>query len=766
MSSEQTDYSARNIETKDIKLTAIRQSLLNPRKHFDEAALAELAESIKCHGLLEPIVVRWIDGDGWYEIIAGERRWRAAQQAGLQHIPCRILENINDACALELALVENLCRRDIDPIEEAQGYRQLMDMGHKQTAIAERVNRSQEAISNTVRLLKLPETVQEHISAGRLSVSHGRALASYAEYPRVLDFYLKKALEGAPTKAIEKIDGSDPYYLESAKAAIQIYNDGFISKHCAKCPHLRSAVNYKLCLDPVCKDRLDKADYDARQAELKAAAAAAIARAGVAKGATADGGADDTATADTAAVSDTPAAQLLRTNDLRHDEFKNLVSQHNQVPVCRQDCESRVMALNHDEVPIEICIDPKCHEALRIKAEKEKKAAIRAEHDALLACCAKQLAPYSAYDVTRRAALVCLQCIDFAKKSMIKDAAQRWGLSIDIDAITRSSTNTDKAKRLDELCKVVDGDTIIRFGIDVLMAKELDEVRSGYGKPVLVEWYLQSRAGQGEAEPRSVEAPAKQHETREEAIARLQKEIQDLQNAAKSNGTSEAAIAGQISKLQGKIDRLQKGTAMPMQVIQETGAEQVIVKSHPLNVLHPAEADPEPVQEDAQHSVEAPAEAVIKEADTVIEEAESVTEQPASTEESADTGEAEPESASTGDCSELADLSAEIPAEQPAPADSPSPSFAQRMQSATHIRQARALRLEISESIAELEMEAGQQPILATFYMDSKQDGRIRGTLQSIHDIHPLVGERLYELIKDATQAEKIYAERFGGKAV
>ncbi len=127
---EQEIDSARNnrVENKEIRTTAIKPSSLNPRKIFDESALQELAESIKAHGILEPIVVRWIEQSG-YEIIAGERRWRAAQLAGLEYVPVRILDNVDDRIALEMALTENLARRDIDPIEEAEGLKALQDMG-------------------------------------------------------------------------------------------------------------------------------------------------------------------------------------------------------------------------------------------------------------------------------------------------------------------------------------------------------------------------------------------------------------------------------------------------------------------------------------------------------------------------------------------------------------------------------------------------------------------------------------------------------------
>lgn len=146
-----------------------------PRVNFDEESLSELADSITEHGIIQPITVRKIDDD-YYQIIAGERRWRAARLAGLSEVPVNIIE-VDDEEAAELALVENLQREDLNPIEEARGYKALMDTyGMTQDRAAKTVGKSRPVIANALRLLKLPEDVLALIEIGTLTLSHARAI--------------------------------------------------------------------------------------------------------------------------------------------------------------------------------------------------------------------------------------------------------------------------------------------------------------------------------------------------------------------------------------------------------------------------------------------------------------------------------------------------------------------------------------------------------------------------------------------------------------
>ncbi|MCQ2420435.1 MAG: ParB/RepB/Spo0J family partition protein [Clostridia bacterium] len=160
-----------------LPLQKIEPNPLQPRKKFDEEELETLADSIRTHGVIQPLTVRLMPS-GYYQIIAGERRWRASRMAGLSEVPVSIIE-ADDKTAMELALVENLQRSDLDPIEEAMGYRQLMteyDMTQEQAA--ERVGKSRPAVANALRLLNLCESVQQMVESGRLSAGHGRAIAA------------------------------------------------------------------------------------------------------------------------------------------------------------------------------------------------------------------------------------------------------------------------------------------------------------------------------------------------------------------------------------------------------------------------------------------------------------------------------------------------------------------------------------------------------------------------------------------------------------
>jgi ParB family chromosome partitioning protein len=157
-----------------VSVAAIRPHPDQPRRHFDEAALDELAGSIAARGLIQPIVVR-PHGSGW-QIVAGERRWRAAQRAHLHEVPV-IVKNFNDAETLEIALIENIQREDLNAIEEAEAYKRLTeDYGHTQEALGRLVQKSRSHVANLLRLLDLPDAVRAMVGEGALSMGHARAL--------------------------------------------------------------------------------------------------------------------------------------------------------------------------------------------------------------------------------------------------------------------------------------------------------------------------------------------------------------------------------------------------------------------------------------------------------------------------------------------------------------------------------------------------------------------------------------------------------------
>jgi ParB family chromosome partitioning protein len=151
-----------------------------PRKAFDPGSLDELARSLKAAGMIQPVVVRRAPGGRW-QLIAGERRWRAARQAGLEQVPA-VVREATDAESLELALIENLLREDLNPLEEAEAYQRILtDFGWTQEEVAQRVGRDRSTIANSLRLLRLPSAIQDDLRTGRLTMGHARALLSLTD---------------------------------------------------------------------------------------------------------------------------------------------------------------------------------------------------------------------------------------------------------------------------------------------------------------------------------------------------------------------------------------------------------------------------------------------------------------------------------------------------------------------------------------------------------------------------------------------------------
>lgn len=167
----------------NIPVQAIRPNVNQPRTQFNEEQIAELADSIREKGILQPLLVRYRP-DG-YELVAGERRWRAAQSLSLETVPCLVLEEVSDEAALEIALIENLQREDLNAIEEARAFKSLMDQFHfNQEEIAARVGKKRPTIANSLRLLNLPLDIQEDIQENRLTPGHARAILSLSEAPK------------------------------------------------------------------------------------------------------------------------------------------------------------------------------------------------------------------------------------------------------------------------------------------------------------------------------------------------------------------------------------------------------------------------------------------------------------------------------------------------------------------------------------------------------------------------------------------------------
>ena len=176
-----------------------------PRKTFDETELEELAQSIRARGVIQPLLARPSPGrPGEYEIVAGERRWRAAQRAGLRELPA-VIRALDDSEVLQIAIVENVQRADLNPVEEALAYRALIDQyGHTQDEVAEAVGKSRSHVANTMRLLGLPGEVQDHVLQGRLTAGHARALATSADPAGLAQRVIEGGLNVRDTEALAR----------------------------------------------------------------------------------------------------------------------------------------------------------------------------------------------------------------------------------------------------------------------------------------------------------------------------------------------------------------------------------------------------------------------------------------------------------------------------------------------------------------------------------------------------------------------------------
>ncbi len=198
----------------------LRPNPRNPRRTFPTAELDELSASIKERGIIQPIAVRPLRGASEsYEIIAGERRWQAAQRAGLNEVPVVVLE-VSDAEALELAIIENVQREDLNPMEEAAGYQALMDeFKYHQEDIAKTVGKSRSHVANMLRLLKLPESVKAGIRSGQFTAGHARALIGYAEPERLAQQIIERGLNVRQVEALVRAHAKSGMRKPPAKAA-------------------------------------------------------------------------------------------------------------------------------------------------------------------------------------------------------------------------------------------------------------------------------------------------------------------------------------------------------------------------------------------------------------------------------------------------------------------------------------------------------------------------------------------------------------------
>jgi ParB family chromosome partitioning protein len=215
---EESQTNERARAQRKLPIEFLRPNPRNPRKTFPENELSELAASVKERGVIQPILVRALRGNDAFEIIAGERRWRASQRAGLHEVPVVIIE-ATDEQSLEFAIIENVQRADLNAIEEALGYESLAsEFKHSQEDIAQIVGKSRSHVANTLRLLKLPEPVKEHVRAGTLSAGHARMLIGHADAAQMADEIVTRGLNVRQVEAFAREESNKPAKHKKARA--------------------------------------------------------------------------------------------------------------------------------------------------------------------------------------------------------------------------------------------------------------------------------------------------------------------------------------------------------------------------------------------------------------------------------------------------------------------------------------------------------------------------------------------------------------------
>lgn len=500
---ESTQYSARNTEPDRMKpeadflgseflhipISKIRASHLNPRKRFDADALTELANSIGTHGILEPIVVRrdprsFPAGKNphfteFFIIIAGERRWRAAQQAGLDSVPCIVREVADDREHLELALIENLVRRDIDPIEEAEGYRALLDMGYKQTQVAEKVNRGQPAIANSLRLLKLPESVQEHIRSGKLSVAHGIAICAYAPDTDVQEAIADTCVsENIPSHSIEKFDHRISNALREKNLLVPISSwsdeDKQILAHLQE-HHPRSLkkdpYGYHCCLNPkVYREAQQQVQETLRQAlEQKR---------------------------------DEAGGNVVELSTLG-GKYQRISDSHTPAG-CTKECPCRCTGTHTshrgDMTACEVCIDPARFEKLKADEKKANRAAVRETCDKKRGQARQKMSAYVSGSAQTLSSALHRALIPLLWDAIRDAGAKRYnaireqlGLKDELSDLPSGYAAYSEEERWDELARLP-LPTLIRLAAECTYLREAEQaaewLSSPLGKCKSLDWFL------------------------------------------------------------------------------------------------------------------------------------------------------------------------------------------------------------------------------------------------------------------------------------
>lgn len=462
------EHSVRNTEivapgARLLFVNDIAPSSLNPRKVFDQDGLDELASSIQQDGLIEPLVVRpnparksdhplHADGPRW-ELIAGERRWRACQLIGVQQVLC-VVREADDATALRLALVENLQRRDLDPIEEAEGYAQLNRVvGLRQAEIAAAVNRSQPAVANAMRLLELPDDVRERIRRRELSVSHGIALAKWKAFPGVLQKLAELAIKNDMTsKDVERWKPDHSQLGNDLARPVAKYNVAFDTSVCQECPfnaYRKGQYGQEICLNPAHWKELQ----DAAVAERKAQEAAAV-----------------------AAATEGAGAELPNVKDLRNIYY---ISTHGRPEACTDACPCRVLAIGHQGTPVECCTDWDRYRRLQEEeraAKTQEREMKRAQRSAEVAVEIDERKSLGARDL----APIVAAAVRGFDAATVSQAGRHLGDLLPEKGLQKLLSHGGQTA-LTAMLAQADRDALIRFGLETVLLADLRIAYSEYG---------------------------------------------------------------------------------------------------------------------------------------------------------------------------------------------------------------------------------------------------------------------------------------------
>ena len=341
----------------------------NPRKSFDEQALLELAASISAQGVQQPILVRYVPEQSKLSIVMGESRWRASKMAGKATIPAKIRVGMSDRTALELALTENVQRKDLTALESAEAMRRLVDMGARQTDLARRLGIAESTISNALRTLSLPPAVIDLVRVGKLEMSVAKSLTRFAKWPDAVTRIAELLTTELGRWSVRDVESSLPgaYTLQKENLLRQIdsYSTEFDWKaNCIDCPfgaYYEQSKHTAYCFRPAHYNQLQKEAKDAKNAQQQSKLAKAINKAQNTQ--------DD--------------SKLPRLAEFAHGACETMFDDK-RPPGCSLDCPCAARAINYTGEVVAICSDTKRLKKLRAAETRDKKKTIEQEAEALI----------------------------------------------------------------------------------------------------------------------------------------------------------------------------------------------------------------------------------------------------------------------------------------------------------------------------------------------------------------------------------------------